>query len=114
MPRAKFGVARHRRKKRILKAARGFWGSRHSLYRTARETLIRAEAYATRDRRNRKRDFRRLWITRISAACRSRNINYSRFINGLKNAQVELNRKMLADIAVRNPEAFDTLVEMAR
>ena len=114
MTRARFGVARHRRKKRILKAARGFWGSRHRLYRTARETLIRAEAYATRDRRNRKRDFRRLWITRISAACRSRGINYSRFMHGLKNASVELNRKMLADIAVRNPEAFDALVAMAK
>ncbi len=114
MPRARFGVARHKRKKRILKAARGFWGGRHRLYRTAKETLIRAEAYATRDRRNRKRDFRRLWITRISAACKSRGMNYSRFIYGLKKASVELNRKMLSDMAIRNPEAFDALVTMAK
>ena len=114
MTRVRYGVARHRKKKRVLKAARGFWGGRHRLYRTAKETLMRAEAYATRDRRNRKRDFRRLWITRISAACRGRGLSYSRFIHGLNGANVELNRKMLADIAVRNPEAFDTLVETAR
>ena len=114
MPRVRFGVARHRKHKRILKKARGFWGGRHRLYRSAKETLIRAEAYATRDRRNRKRDFRRLWITRISAACEMRGVKYSRFMHGLKEAKIDLNRKSLADLAVRSPETFDRLVELAR
>ncbi len=114
MSRVHFGVARHRKKKRIFKKARGFWGGRHRLYRTAKEAIIRSEAYATRDRRNRKRDFRRLWITRISAGCSSRGVSYSRFMHGLREANVDLNRKMLADLAIRNPEVFDELVSVAK
>ncbi len=114
MTRVRYGVARHQKKKKILKRARGYWGARHRLYRTARESLIRSEAYATRDRANRKRDFRRLWITRISAALSDRSLPYSRFINGLKRANVLLNRKMISEIAIRNPEAFDRLVEIAQ
>ena len=110
MARVHYGVARHRGKKRVLKRARGFWGGRHRLYRTALETLIRSEAYATRDRRNRKRDFRRLWITRISAALTNRGLPYSRFMHGLREAKVGLNRKILSELAIRNPEAFDQLV----
>ncbi|MEE8142118.1 MAG: 50S ribosomal protein L20 [Planctomycetota bacterium] len=114
MTRVRYGVARHQKKKKILKKVRGYWGARHRLYRTAREALIRSEVYATRDRSNRKRDFRRLWITRISAALSNGSLPYSRFINGLKRANVQLNRKMLSEIAIRNPEAFDRLVEIAR
>ena len=114
MSRVRFGVARHRRRKKMLKKAKGYWGGRHALFKSAKETVTRAEAYATRDRRNRKREMRRLWITRISAACRSRDIAYSRFMHGLAKANVELNRKELSELAIRNPEAFDQLVEMAR
>ena len=114
MARVRFGVARRRRRKRVLKRAKGFWGARSRLFKSAKETVIRAEAYATRDRRNRKRDFRRLWITRISAALHGNDLNYSRFIAGLKRAGVDLNRKMISELAIRNPEAFDQLVETAR
>lgn len=114
MARVRYGVARHRKHKRVLRKARGFWGGRRRQYRTAKEALMRAEAYATRDRRNRKRDFRRLWITRISAACSQHDINYSRFIHGLSKADVTLNRKMLSEIAIRNPEGFARLVAIAR
>ena len=114
MPRARSGVARHRRKKNVFRRAKGYWGGRHCLYRTAKETLIRAEAYATRDRRNRKRDFRRLWVTRISAALCTRGLPYSRFIHGLKKARVDLNRKVISELAIRNPEAFDRLVALAQ
>ncbi|MCG8406276.1 MAG: 50S ribosomal protein L20 [Phycisphaerales bacterium] len=114
MPRTKTSVAHHKRVKRILKAARGYYGSRSKLLRTARDTLLRAGAYSYRDRRRRKGDFRRLWITRITAACRSRGISYSRFLFGLKMASIDLNRKMLSEIAIVDPEAFDALVELAR
>ncbi len=114
MARVRFGVARRRRRKRVLKRAKGFWGARSRLFKSAKETVIRAEAYATRDRRNRKRDFRRLWITRISAALYGGDIPYSRFIAGLKRAGVDLNRKMMSELAIRNPEAFDELVELAK
>ncbi|MFQ5653717.1 MAG: 50S ribosomal protein L20 [Planctomycetota bacterium] len=114
MARVRFGVARHRKRKRILKKARGYRGGRSRLYRTARESVIRSEAYATKHRRLRKRDFRRLWITRISAACSSRGLPYSRFMHGLRGAGIELDRKVLSDLAIRNPEAFDSLVEAAR
>ena len=114
MSRVRFGVARHRRRKKMLKKAKGYWGGRHALFKSAKETVTRAEAYATRDRRNRKREMRRLWITRISAACRLREISYSRFMHGLAQANVELNRKELSELAIRNPEAFDQLVEMAK
>ncbi|MEM7261706.1 MAG: 50S ribosomal protein L20 [Planctomycetota bacterium] len=114
MARVRFGVARRRRRKRVLKRAKGFWGARSRLFKSAKETVIRAEAYATRDRRNRKRDFRRLWITRISGALHGRGISYSRFIHGLSKAGIELNRKMLSELAIRNPDAFDRLVDTAR
>lgn len=108
------GAARRRAKKRILKQARGFRGGRGTLIRSARETLLRSGAYAYRDRRARKRDFRRLWITRINAACRQRGLRYSEFIHGLHASGIELDRKTLAEIAVRDPAAFDQLVEQVR
>lgn len=114
MPRAQKGAARLKTKKRLRKAVAGYVSGRSRLYRTAKETLDRARVYAFRDRRARKRDFRRLWITRIGAACRQRGLAYSRFIQGLKIAQVELDRKMLADLAVTDPGTFDKLVEVAR
>lgn len=109
MARVRSRVARHRRHKKVMKAARGFRGGRHALYRTARETLQRAMRFAYRDRRRRKRDFRRLWIIRISAAAEIRGITYSQFIHGLKKAEIELDRKSLAEIAYQDPAAFDQL-----
>ena len=114
MPRAKNNVAAHRKHKKILRQARGNYGGRSRLYRTARETVQKGLAYAYRDRRNRKRDFRRLWIIRINAAARLNGLSYSAFIDGLKKAGVSLNRKMLADIAVRDAKAFAELAETAR
>ncbi len=114
MPRVRSGAAGHRRKKRILRAAKGYRDSRHRLYRTAKEAVTRAGVGAFRDRRLRKRDFRSLWITRISAACRQRGIRYSRFICGLKAASVGLDRKMLAEIAVSDPDGFDAIVQVAK
>lgn len=114
MPRTRTHVAHHKRVKRVLKAARGYYGARSKLLRPARDTVLRAGVFAYRDRRARKRDFRSLWITRITAACRSRGISYSRFMGGLKLAMVALNRKMISEIAIHDPEAFDLLVEMAR
>jgi large subunit ribosomal protein L20 len=114
MSRATNAVARRRRRKKVLKQARGYWGRKHSSYRFANEQLMRSGAYAYRDRRARKRDFRRLWITRINAAARREGMSYSEFIHGLDEAGIELNRKMLADIAVRDPEAFRRFAELAR
>jgi large subunit ribosomal protein L20 len=114
MPRVKTNVARHKRVKRVMKKAKGFFQGRHRNFRQALETVERAERFAYAHRRMRKRDFRRLWITRITAACRERGFSYSRFIQGLKKAQCELDRRMLAEIAVVDPAAFDGLVEMAR
>ncbi|MEE2883956.1 MAG: 50S ribosomal protein L20 [Planctomycetota bacterium] len=114
MARVRFGVARHRKQKRILKKARGFFGAASRQYRTARQSIVRSEVYATRDRRNRKRQFRRLWITRISAACGQNGISYSRFMHGLKCAEVALDRKMISELAIRNHEAFVALVGIAR
>jgi large subunit ribosomal protein L20 len=114
MPRARYRVARHRRHKKVLKRAKGFWGSRGVLYRTAVETADRGDKFATIHRRNKKRDFRRLWVARINAACRALGINYSQFISGLKKANVDLNRKALADVAVRDGGAFAKLVEQAK
>ncbi len=114
MPRAKTGVVRRRRHKKILKLAKGYWGLRSKSFRKARETLFAAGNYAYRDRKRRKRDFRRLWIARINAACRQHGLSYSRFMHGLKRAGVELDRKVLADLAVQNPEAFGLLVERAK
>ena len=111
MPRAKIGAARTRRRNRILRQARGYYGSRSRHFQRAKEAVIRSGCYAYRDRRNRKRDFRRLWITRINAACRMRNARYSQFINGLRLAGVNLNRKMLSQLAIEDPKVFDQLVE---
>ena len=114
MPRTKNAVASRARRKRVLRAAKGFRGGRHALYRTARETLDRALAFAYRDRRTKKRDFRKLWIARINAAVREHDLTYSRFINGLKEAGIELDRKALADLAVRSPDAFAAVVDRAK
>ena len=114
MPRATNAAASRRRKNRILKRAKGYWGGRKSLFRTAREAVERAEKYAYRDRRQKKRDFRKLWIARINAAARQNGISYSRFMNGLRKADVQVNRKMLADIAVRDAEAFTKLADAAK
>ena len=113
MPRAKSAVASRRRRRRVLKAARGFRGTRRRLYRAAKEAINHARQYAYMHRRTRKREFRRLWIARINAASRSNGMPYSRFIAGLKRHGVELNRKVLAELAVRDPEAFAKIVELA-
>src|SRR6266516_5923238 len=114
MSRATNAVSRRRRRKKVLKQARGYWGRKHSSYRFANEQLMRSGAYAYRDRRARKRDFRRLWITRINAAARREGMSYSEFMHGLRVAEVELDRKVLADIAVRDPETFRRFAERAR
>jgi len=114
MPRATNAVARRKRRKKTLKQAKGYWGRKHSSYRLANEQLMRSGAYAYRDRRARKRDFRRLWITRINAAARQEGMSYSELIHGLDRAGVEVNRKMLAEIAVDDPEGFRRFVELAR
>jgi len=114
MPRAKNAVARRKRRKKVLKQAKGYRGGRSKLYRTASETILRAQRFSFRDRRTRKRDMRSLWITRIGAACREREMNYSRFIRGLNAAEVVLDRKMLAGLAVEDATAFDALVDVAR
>ena len=114
MPRVRKGAARHQAKKRILKAVKGHRGSAGRLYRLAKEAVVRAGVNARIDRRRRKRDFRGLWITRLSAACHQRGIRYSQFINGCKKAKIGLNRKMLSEIAIDDPKAFDAIVEAAR
>jgi large subunit ribosomal protein L20 len=114
MPRATNGVARLRKKRRLLKRAKGFRGGRGTLLRTVKETLVRADVYSTAHRRKKKGEFRRLWITRVTAACRARGLNYSRFIAGLKRANIVLNRKMLSEIAIHDPKGFDDLVARAR
>lgn len=108
------GAARTRAKKRLFKRAKGYRGGRGNLIRTVKETLVRSGVYAYRDRKVRKREFRRLWITRINAACRMRGIRYSQFIDGLNKANIELDRKSLADIAVCDPNGFDVIVEKAK
>jgi len=114
MAKIKHSVATRRRKKRLLKKAKGFWGDRSKQHRQARRTLMHALVYAYRDRRVKKREFRRLWITRINAACRAAGITYSKFIRGLKKAKVSLDRKILADLAVKDTQAFKKLVEIAK
>ena len=114
MSRATNAVARRKRRKKTLRAARGYYGRKHTSYRLANEQLMRSGAYAYRDRRARKRDFRRLWIVRINAAARREGLSYSELVHGLKQAGVEVNRKMLADVAVRDPEAFRRFAELAR
>ncbi|MEW6446733.1 MAG: 50S ribosomal protein L20 [Bacillota bacterium] len=114
MPRVKSSVVQRRRHKKILKLARGYWGAKSKLFRVAKQQVMKSLMYAYRDRRARKRDFRRLWITRINAAARQNGLSYSRLISGLKQAGVEIDRKVLADIAVNDQRAFGRLVEMAK
>ena len=114
MPRAKRGFKARRRHNRILKLAKGYRGSHSKLFRSAIEAVHRGLCYAYRDRKQRKRAFRRLWIIRINAACRQEGINYSRFMNGLKNLSIEMNRKSLSELAVNEPEAFKSLVEKVK
>lgn len=110
MPRAKRGVKARRRRKKILKLAKGMYASRRTTYSVAKRAVFKALSYAYRDRRQKKRDFRTLWIARINAACRSYGIPYSRFINGLKAANINLNRKSLADMAVNDPAGFENVI----
>ena len=106
--------ATRQRRKKILKHAKGFWGARSRLYRQAKDSVRRALRYSYRDRRQRKREFRRLWIIRINAACRQNGLSYNMFINGLKIAGVEIDRKVLSDLAIKDPAAFKELVQVAR
>ncbi len=114
MTRVKRGFKRAQRRKRMLKFAKGFYGAKSRLYRSAKEAVEKALLYSYRDRKVRKRDFRKLWIVRISAAAVSNGLSYSKFMGGLKKANVTLDRKILADMAVRNPEAFSKLVAVAK
>ena len=112
--RSSSGSARHRSKKRLFKRAKGYRGGRGKLLRSVKETLLRSGQYAYRDRRVRKREFRKLWIIRINAAARERGLRYSQFINGLKKANIELDRKTLSEMAISDPQAFDAIVEEAK
>lgn len=114
MARVKGGTIHRARRKKIMKRAKGYFGSKHRLYRTAKEQVMHSLKYAYRDRRQKKRDFRKLWITRINAACRQNDISYSKFINGLSKAGITINRKMLSEIAIDNPTAFTELVEVSK
>jgi large subunit ribosomal protein L20 len=113
MVRTTYGAPRHQKKVRRFKQARGFRGGRSKLWRTVSESLVRSWAYATKDRKRKKRDFRRLWITRLSAAARMRGVTYSQLIDGLNKAKIELNRKQLSELAIHDPAAFDKIVEEA-
>ena len=113
MARVRSGAVTKARHKKVLKQAKGYFGSKHRLYKTAKEQLMHSGQYAFRDRKQKKRDFRKLWITRINAACRVNNISYARFIEGLTKAGVEINRKMLSEIAINDPKAFSDLVKVA-
>ncbi|MCS7280729.1 MAG: 50S ribosomal protein L20 [Desulfobacterota bacterium] len=114
MPRAKRGFKARRRRKKLLKLAKGYFGRRKNIYSVAKRAVYKSLFYAYRHRRQRKRDFRSLWITRINAACRAYDISYSRFIHGLKLANINLNRKVLADMAINDPKAFQSLVEKVK
>ena len=114
MARVRNGAVTKARHKKVLKAAKGYFGSKHRLYKTAKEQLMHSGQYAFRDRKQKKRDFRKLWIARINAACRNEGISYSRFIEGLTKAGVEVNRKMLSEIAINDPKAFSELVKVAK
>jgi large subunit ribosomal protein L20 len=114
LARVKRGVTKHRRHKKIMSLARGYHGASHRSYKWAKEALIHAWTHAYRHRRERKGDFRRLWILRIGAAARQSGLTYSQFVHGLKNASVEINRKMLADMAVKDPSGFAELITVAR
>ena len=114
MTRVKGGTVARARRKKVLKQAKGYFGSKHRLYKTAHEQVMHSGQYAFRDRRQNKRNFRKLWITRINAACRENEISYSKFINGLSKAGVTINRKMLSELAIDSPEAFSDLVTIAK
>ena len=114
MARVKGGTVARKRRKKILKEASGYFGSKHRLWKTAKEQLLHSGVYAYRDRRQKKRDFRKLWITRINAACRENEISYSKFIDGLNKAGLTVNRKMLSELAIDNPKAFSDLVVIAK
>ena len=114
MPRVKGGYVTRQRRKRVIKPSKGYFGSKHTLYKTAHEQVMRSLAYSYRDRKVRKRDFRKLWIQRINAACQLNGMKYSRFINGLNRAGIEVNRKMLAEMAVNDAAGFAQLVELAK
>ena len=114
MARVKGGNVSKNRRRKVLKEAKGYFGSKHRLYKTAQEQVLHSGAYAFRDRRQNKRNFRKLWITRINAACRENEISYSKFINGLAKAGIEINRKMLSEMAIDDPKSFTALVETAK
>ena len=114
MTRVKGGTVSKNRRRKVLKAAKGYFGSKHRLYKTAQEQLFHSGAYAYRDRKQNKRNFRKLWITRINAACRMNDISYSKFINGLAKANIEINRKMLSELAIDDEKAFAALVKTAK
>ncbi|VEF47361.1 50S ribosomal protein L20 [Bacillus freudenreichii] len=114
MPRVKGGTVTRRRRKKVLKLAKGYYGSKHTLFKTANQQVMKSYMYAYRDRRNKKRDFRKLWITRINAAARMNGLSYSRLMHGLKVAGIEVNRKMLADLAVADEKAFAELADKAK
>lgn len=114
MPRVKGGSATRQRRKKVLKLAKGYFGSKRTLYRTANEQVMRSMKYSYRDRKQRKRDFRKLWVTRINAQARVEGLSYSKLIFGLNQANVDVNRKMLADLAVNNQELFAKYVEIAK
>ena len=114
MARVKGGNVSKNRRRKVLKEAKGYFGSKHRLYKTAQEQVFHSGAYAYRDRRQNKRNFRKLWITRINAACRENEISYSKFINGLAKAGIEINRKMLSEMAIDDPKSFTNLVETAK
>ena len=114
MTRVKRGTVKNRRHKKVLKEARGYQGSKSRTFKSAKQQMMKSLSYAYRDRKNNKRNFRRLWITRINAAARLNGISYNEFINGLKKASVDINRKMLSEIAVSDPDAFKQLAEIAK
>lgn len=114
MARVKGALATRKRRKKVLKLAKGYWGAKSKHFKMAKEAVMKSGNYAYIGRKQRKRDFRRLWITRISAGCKANGINYSTFMNGLKKADIALNRKMLSEIAIADPEAFTALVEKAK
>lgn len=114
MPKARNTAASRKRHQRVKNQAKGYFGNASRLYRYSKQAVARAGAYAYRDRRNRKRDFRKLWIVRINAACRNEGISYSRFMNGLKKAGIEMDRKALSELAIHDPDAFKALIEKAR
>ncbi|MFC4556642.1 50S ribosomal protein L20 [Virgibacillus kekensis] len=114
MPRVKGGTVTRRRRKRVLKLAKGYYGSKRALFKTAKQQVMKSGVYAYRDRRQKKRDFRKLWITRINAAARMNDISYSKLMHGLKLAGIEVNRKMLSDLAINDEKGFTQLTEKAK